>query len=106
MEKYKYPKESDKRFELRVKYYVLKMKREFDFDYTEGDFIRQYQLLLAYSHFPDYLLIHSAKEGILPLVIHSLKKGADINANDNNALILAELYEREEIIEYIQKILH
>ncbi len=104
MEKYKYPTESDKKFELRVKYYVIKMKREFDFEYSEGDFVRQHELLLTYSHFPDYLLIHASKEGILPLVIHSLNKGADINANDNNAIILAQLYEREDIIQYLKMI--
>jgi hypothetical protein len=99
IEKYKQD-ESQKQFFLRVIYYVSKMKEEYEFDYSKGDFKKQYNLL---KENPDInnLFIESAGNGELSLIVHSLNKGVDIHAENDEALILASKYGHLEVVKYL-----
>lgn len=77
IEKYRKEGESWKDFFLKAMFYIGKMREEFKFEYTFGDFKKQYYLLKDSSDVHD-LLFESAKEGELPLVIRALRQGASV----------------------------
>ena len=85
IEKYKRDDESWKEFFLRTVYYIAKMKEDFKFEYSGGDFKKQYEFLIKYKPL-NMLLIESAKEGELSLVKYALKKGVDIHSSRDAAL--------------------
>ncbi len=80
IEQYKKENETWKQFFLRVIYIISKMYEDFKFVYTMGDFENQYKLLKNYSG-TDNLLLKSAAQGELFLVIYALNKDTDILKN-------------------------
>jgi ankyrin repeat protein len=105
------------------------LKTKFDYDYTFGDFVTQYNLLKSFGK-DEILLYESVKVGELALVIWSLKdknkyaydmlvvacafghlevvkylmkNGSDIHSGNNEALIVASEYGYVEIVKYLIK---
>ncbi len=99
IEKYK-KNETWKQFFLNTIYTITKMKADFQFIYTKGDFQKQYKLFKMYPVINN-LLVYSAKEGELPLVIYSISKGADINEYSGLALRWAAEANHYEIVKYL-----
>ena len=60
------------------------MRENYKFEYTEGDFEKQYFLLKTYNG--DDLLIQSAKNGEISIVKYSLENGYNLHAQNENAL--------------------
>ena len=75
IEKYKKENESWKRFFLRAIYYISKLKDIFKYEYMEGNFETQYQLLYHNKNM-NRLYLEAASNGELPLVKFALKNGA------------------------------
>ena len=101
IEKYKRKNESWKQFFLRVIYYISRMKEEFHFSYTEGDFKKQYDLLQQYKN-TDKLLRKAIKNRVLSLVIYSIKEGANIYRDDYKApLIIASQIGNLDAVKYL-----
>ena len=86
IEKYKKENESWKQFFLKFIYYIAKMKEKFQFQYTYGDFRKQYKLLDKYEYDENSLLIASSRKGELPLMKFAIEKGADIHTEEDLAL--------------------
>lgn len=99
IEQYKEKNETWKRFFLNVIYYVSKMKEKHDFDYTEGDFRKQYDLLSSIDK--NHLLRNAAYYGYLDLVKYSLNKGADIHYSEDAALRYASDRGHLQIVKYL-----
>ena len=99
IEKYKKGDETYKRFFLRFAYYTSKMRETFKFEYTDGDFKEQYELLKKFKGIT--LLINAAKIGELSLVKYAKKKGADISANGDLAFRAASLYGHLNVVKYL-----
>lgn len=99
IEKYKKDNESWKQFFLNMVYYISKMKEIFKFEYTEGDFKKQYELLKKYRG--SDLLFESIKQGEISLVKHSLKHEVNIHITDDYALRLAAARGRFKIVKYL-----
>ena len=102
IEKYKLENETWKQFFLRSIYYVSKMQEVYEFQYTYGDFKKQYELLKGYRGI-NTLLMRAAKEGELPLVKFALEKGADIHVMDDIPLAQASYKGHLEVVKYLVK---
>ena len=100
IEKYKQKDETWKQFFLSVIFYVAKMKEDFEFTYTDGDFKKQYSILKNYKN-KLFLLYEAAKQGELSLVKHALKLGADIHFSYEASLRRAIEGGHLEIVEYL-----
>jgi hypothetical protein len=99
---YKLETETWKHFFLRAVNYIALMKEKFDYDYTFGDFVTQYNLLKKYnSKDKNNLLMKSSKVGELALVIWSLKNGADIHIEDDYALRYASYGGHLETVKFL-----
>jgi len=98
---YKLETETWKRFFLRAVNYIALMKEKFNYLYTFGDFVTQYDLLKQYSKDKNDLLIESSEVGELALVIWSLKTGADIHYRNDYALIWASKNGHLETVKYL-----
>ena len=80
IEKYKERNQSWKSFFLEVLYYVSKMKDEYKYDYTSGNFRKQYEIL---GHGTiNYVLIEAARQGEFPLVKFAVEKFAVENGSN------------------------
>ena len=101
IEKYKTEEENWKEFFLRSIYYISRMKENFSFEYTEGNFKRQYKFLTEYMGNYEYLLTYSARMGEFSLVKFALEKGADIHTSLDIALRYASLKGHLEIVKYL-----
>ena len=101
IEKYKYEKESWKQFFLRAIYYISKMKEDFEFIYTDGDFKKQFDLLTQYNYSDNKLLIEAARKGELSVVKYALEQGAYIHQGDDAALQLASANGHYEVVKYL-----
>ena len=129
IEKYKSVNESWKRFFLSAIYYISKLKEDYQFVYTSGDFENQYwlfknkksDLLFLYAASDDewsiikylidkgysvhlyqnYALRKAAKAGDLEMVKWLVEHGADIHANDNDALIAASEDGHLDVVKYL-----
>ena len=103
IEQYKKKEESWKSFFLRAIHYIALMKEKFDYEYTFGNFVTQYNLLKKYLKMKnyEYLLVKSSKKGELNLVIWCLNKGADIHFNYEGALRLASRNGHLETVKYL-----
>ena len=77
IEKYKKENESWKQFFLRAIYYISKMRDEFGFIYSAGDFKEKFMLLKTYEK--DLLLVVAMEKGHSDLARHALKTGAKFN---------------------------
>ena len=119
IEKYKKKNESWKRFFLRVIYYISKLKEDFKFNYTTGNFKKQFDILksddvifeaavkgelsiIKYMNeeginvFPALEIASAA--GQLDMVKYLVEKGADIDAD---VLILASQRGHLDIVKYL-----
>ena len=100
IEKYKKENESWKQFFLRSLYYILKMRDEYQFDYSEGDFIKQYYILKNTSSL-NFLLVRAAEMRELSLVKYALEKGSNIHFNNDQALRLGSSVGDLTIVKYL-----
>jgi hypothetical protein len=103
IEQYKLETETWKRFFLRAVNYIALMKEKFDYVYTFGDFVKQYNLLKKNNENKNLLLIYSSAVGELALVIWSLKYGADIHDENDYALRFASGNGHLETVKYLVK---
>jgi hypothetical protein len=105
IEIYKRENESWKRFFLRAVRYIALMKEKYGYDYTFGDFVKQNKILKSSINknklSKDKVLITSAEEGELALVIWSLNSGANVHPGGEAALIFATRNGYLEIIRYL-----
>ena len=69
IEKYKKENESWKTFFSRATKWIYKMKKEFDFDYSGGDFFRQYNIWRS-----ENILVKAAEAGELDIIKHCVQK--------------------------------
>ena len=97
IEKFRLEKESYKQFFLRFIYYRSKMRDEYDFEYTDGDFKKQFYILSMYVSIFG-LLTSSAKEGELSLVKYAAKKNMNYI---NDALAAAAGRGQLEIVKWL-----
>jgi hypothetical protein len=98
IKKYKSEDETWKSFFSKTTCYIKLMKEKFDFDYTFGDFVTQYNLLKEYSKNKNDLLIESSKVEEISLVIWSFKTEMNINSS---TLVWASVYGSLEIVKYL-----
>ena len=126
IEKYKLKDETWKRFFLRFVYYTSKMRDEFEFQYTGGNFENQYSLLKSYGvHYlllaaaiigelslvkyavqkgviPSYAALETAASyGHLELVKYLVESGVDIHTGEENALALASFHGYLDVVKYL-----
>ena len=101
LEKYKRENESWKQFFLRFIYYTSKMREDHQFEYSSGNFKKQYDLLEKRKESSNDLLIAAAGEGELPLVKHALKHGANIHIFNDTALRYASIKRHFEIVKFL-----
>jgi ankyrin repeat protein len=101
IEKYKKEGESWKDFFLKALFYIGKMKEEFKFEYTFGDFKKQYYLLKENNSSVYGLFFEAVKNGELPLVIRAIQHGA--NEKDTLALIFAVRNGHLEIVNFLNE---
>lgn len=102
IEKYKRSDESWKEFFLRVLYYIGKIKEQFRFSYTVGDFKRIYDLLKTGNW--SELLIKASEEGDISLVKYVNERGANMNLeNYHEALVYASKNGHLEVVKYLTK---
>ena len=99
IEKYKKENETYKQFFLRFAYYTAKMRENFQFEYTEGDFKLQFALLKKYKG--NTLLIYAAEKGELSLVKYAKEKGANLSANGDLAFRLASYNGHLNVVKYL-----
>ena len=92
IEKYR-KEESLKRFFSKITYYLEQMKKKHGFEYTHGDFEKQWNLLEKYNE-KNILLIEASKEGELSLVKYCLHNGCNIST-DHEAPLVAAVYNRQ-----------
>lgn len=100
-------------FYLKVVYYVAKLKETFNYNYTKGnprfiysdlkDYRRARKLNLSYiqQNDLDQLLIVSARNGDLNKIKQLIKKGANINADSQQALRQAAGHGHLDIVKYL-----
>ena len=98
IEKYKKENETYKKFFLRFAYYTSKMRENFKFEYTEGDFVKQFEILQKKAN---TLLIQSTEDGELSLVKRAIEIGASISANGDLALRLASYHGHLNVVKYL-----
>ena len=101
IEKYKKVKENWKRFFLRAIYYIAKLKENFEYDYTSGDFKIQHKLLDEYKENYQSLLTASSRKGELPVVKYAIEKGADVRGEENMALVHAAWKGHLNVVKYL-----
>ena len=98
IEKYK-GEESWKEFFLKFIYYTSRMREENKFEYTGGDFRKQYNLLKTIDM--DYLFRQAVRAGELSLVIYAVNNGANLNTIGGEALSTASLEGYFDIVKYL-----
>ena len=73
---FKGEEETWKRFFLRLTYYVSRMQKEYEFEYIEGNFEKQYEILKR-EYKPNRILEYAIEIGSLSLVKHAVEKGGE-----------------------------
>ena len=104
IEIYKLKNETWKHFFLRATHYIALLKEKWGYDYKFGNFITQNNLFKRYKNKEKYinrLLKESAEEGELALIMWSLKKGIDINDQDDYALRISSQLGNLEVVKYL-----
>ena len=101
IEKYKEIDESWRMFFVKSVYYISKMREEFQYNYTSGDFKKQYTLIKDYRD--DDLIIKAIETGELSLVEYSVKHGAFIRGHFNGALIMAGKHGYADVVRYLME---
>ena len=89
IEQYKREDESWKRFFLTAIYYISKMKEDYQFTYTSGNFYNLHKILELDKGNINDLLLSAARFGSLDLARHALEKGSNIHTLRDYALRLA-----------------
>ena len=92
IEKYR-KEESLKSFFSKIAYYLEKMRKKYDFEYEDGDFEKQCNLLERYVE-KNILLIEASKGGELSLVKYCLHNGCNVST-DHEAPLVAAVYNRQ-----------
>lgn len=82
------------------------MKEKFDYDYTSGDFKKQYYIFKSYGYDVTkvrlgMILQKAATQGELPIVIFALNNGPNVHYNDDTALKFASEAGHYEIVKYL-----
>ena len=85
--KYKDKRESVKLFYSRAVSRIYVMKRDFDFQYYEGDFYKQLSLFRSFKG--SNLFHKSCEKGEFSLVKYCVEKGYDVNHSNDYAMRLA-----------------
>ena len=101
IEKYKQIDETWRRFFVKSTYYISKMREEFEFTYTSGDFKKQYTLIK--DHKDDDLIIKAIETGELSLVEYSVNHGAFIHGHFNTAFIMASTRGHADVVRYLME---
>lgn len=127
IEKYKKENESWKTFFSRATMYIYKMRKEFDFNYTGGDFFRQYNIWISENILvkaaesgelriiqhcvqnlnedlrvdEDSVLTHASEQGHLDVVKYALEKGCDIHASFDYAVRWASARGHYSVVKYL-----
>ena len=86
IEKYKKEDESWKHFFLDAIRSIALMKENFEYDYSEGNFRQQYNLLRKYKDNMTDLLVQSVSARIFPLIDYSVNHGGDIHVGHDALL--------------------
>ena len=130
VEKYKLEEESWKKFFAKIQFYAIRMKKNYNFIYVNGDFAEQYSLLKNYKN-SDLLLqscsknelsllkycvehlkldvkVHSnwavriaSSSGYVDILLYLISKGADIHANSGYCIRWACKYGHYEIVKIL-----
>ena len=100
IDKFKKENETWKQFFLRFIYYTSKMRDVHNFEYTGGDFKKQYEILKEYTG-PNSILIESSRQGELNLVKYAIENGAHVNAVGSEALKSASGKGHLDIVRYL-----
>lgn len=96
IEKYKKDNESWKTFFSRATMYIYKMKKEFDFNYTGGDFFRQYNIWIS-----ENILVKAAESGELRIIQHCVQNlNEDIRADEDSVLTHASEKGHLDVVKY------
>ena len=101
IEKYKRQNETWKQFFLRFIYYTSKLREEHQFEYTDGNFKKQYELLENYKGKWNDLLFHASRAGELSVVKYAVQNGADIHAYNDNAIRNAAEKGHLELVKFL-----
>jgi hypothetical protein len=101
IEQYKSENETWKYFFLRAVHCIALMKVKYGYDYTFGNFEKQFKILLQFNKNKSKLLIRAAWKGDLALVIWSLEKGANIQIISNLPLRNASECGHFEVVKYL-----
>ena len=97
--KYKDKRESYKVFYSRAVSRIYIMKRDYNFEYYEGDFYQQLYLFRKYAH--NGLLRKSCQTGEFSLVKYCIGQGYDVNLSNNYAIRVAADNGHLEIVKYL-----
>ena len=102
IEKFKKANQTWKQFFLNAIYYISKMKDEFEFEYSYGDFKKYYDLLKKTEEKGLNDLLYAASlAGFLPLVAHSVKRGADVHGGNDLSLRNSASRGHFEVVKYL-----
>jgi ankyrin repeat protein len=96
IEKYKKKNESWKKFFLQAIYYISKMREDFQYEYTSGNFRTQFKLFANYKG--NSLLAEAACRGELEIVKYAISKGAN---TIDDALMFASYYGNLNVVKYL-----
>lgn len=103
IEQYKRENESWKQFFLRAIYYISKLKEEFQFPWTSGDFKKQYQFFAKNDKYNlQSLLDFAARQGELEIVKHIMKDDPTLY-NMYNSLMYASYAGHLDIVKYFNE---
>ena len=99
IEKYR-KEESVKHFFSKATYHITQMRKDFDFEYTEGNFEKQLKLFQKYQGHT--LLLQAAAEGEISVVKHLVEKERlDINFGNGAILRSAIIHGYLETVKYL-----
>lgn len=101
IEQYKTKRETWKQFYLRAIHYIALLEENFSYVYTFGNFSKQYEILKRFYNQKNSILLNSILNKELPLVIWSLKIGADIHYENDLPLRIASRSGFLEIVKYL-----
>ena len=101
IEKYKKMDESWKRFFLRFTYYTSCMRKQYQFEYSEGNFEIKCDLVKRNNKKKDSLLECAAGKGELSLVKYAIENGADIHYDVDGALSYASKNGHFDVVKWL-----
>ena len=90
-----------KSYYLTVIYYISKLKENYNYSYVRGNPKVQYHIFKNAGKSSTALLLQSSIKGELNLVKESVKRGANIHTEDENALRWASLNGHLDVVKYL-----